>query len=59
MQTENGIEGIPAIIASMPSWITGDYINSFYQTNTLHSIGYYLEKVDIKPHFTTEEKMAP
>jgi uncharacterized sulfatase len=41
---KRSIEGIPAIIASMPSWISGDYINSFYQTNTLHSIGYYLSK---------------
>ncbi len=41
---KRSIEGIPAIIASMPSWISGDYINSFYQTNTLLSIGYYLSK---------------
>jgi phosphoglycerol transferase MdoB-like AlkP superfamily enzyme len=41
---KRSIEGIPAIIASMPSWISGDYINSFYQTNTLRSIGYYLSK---------------
>jgi uncharacterized sulfatase len=41
---KRSIEGIPAIIASMPSWVSGDYINSFYQTNTLRSIGYYLSK---------------
>ncbi len=39
---KRSIEGIPAITASMPSLIQGDYINSFYQTNKLHSIGYYL-----------------
>lgn len=39
---KRSIEGIPAITASMPSLIPGDYINSFYQTNKLHSIGYYL-----------------
>jgi phosphoglycerol transferase MdoB-like AlkP superfamily enzyme len=39
---KRSIEGIPAIISSLPSWMQGDYINSFYQTNTLHSLGYYL-----------------
>ena len=39
---KRSIEGIPAITASMPNLIHGDYINSFYQTNKLHSIGYYL-----------------
>jgi phosphoglycerol transferase MdoB-like AlkP superfamily enzyme len=48
---KRSIEGIPAIIASMPSWITGDYINSFYQTNTLHSIGYYLTKSGYQTSF--------
>lgn len=38
------IEGIPAILAGLPSWMQSDYINSFYQTNTLHSTGYYLTK---------------
>lgn len=41
---KRSIEGIPAIIASMPSWLQGDYINSFYQTNKLHGIGYYLKQ---------------
>ena len=41
---KRSIEGIPAIVAGMPSWLNGDYINSFYQTNTLHSIGYYLQQ---------------
>lgn len=42
--SKRSIEGIPAIISAMPSWMSGDYINSFYQTNTLHSLGYYLTK---------------
>ncbi len=36
------IEGIPAVLAGLPSWMQSDYINSFYQTNTLHGTGYYL-----------------
>lgn len=39
---KRSIEGIPAIISSLPSWMPGDYINSFYQSNTLHSLGYHL-----------------
>jgi phosphoglycerol transferase MdoB-like AlkP superfamily enzyme len=40
--SKRSIEGIPAIVAGMPSWMESDYINSFYQTNKLRSIGYYL-----------------
>jgi phosphoglycerol transferase MdoB-like AlkP superfamily enzyme len=35
----------------MPSLIPGDYINSFYQTNKLHSIGYYLAKSGYQTSF--------
>jgi phosphoglycerol transferase MdoB-like AlkP superfamily enzyme len=35
----------------MPSLIHGDYINSFYQTNKLHSIGYYLAKSGYQTSF--------
>ncbi len=48
---KRSIEGIPAITASMPSLIPGDYINSFYQTNKLHSIGYYLAKSGYQTSF--------
>ncbi len=48
---KRSIEGIPAIIASMPSWLQSDYINSFYQTNTLHSIGNYLAKQGYQTSF--------
>lgn len=48
---KRSIEGIPAITASMPNLIHGDYINSFYQTNKLHSIGYYLAKSGYQTSF--------
>lgn len=38
------VEGIPAIITSLPSWMQSDYINSFYHANTLYSTGYHLSK---------------
>lgn len=41
---KRSIEGIPSIIAAMPSWMPSDYINSFYQSNTLHGMGYYLSR---------------
>lgn len=41
---KRSIEGIPAILAAMPSWMPSDYINSYYQTNKLYSTGYYLQK---------------
>ena len=48
---KRSIEGIPAIVAGMPSWLTGDYINSYYQTNVLHSTGYYLQQQDYEVAF--------
>ena len=41
---KRSIEGIPAIIASMPTSMSTDYINTRFQTNTLHGIGNYLSK---------------
>lgn len=41
---KRSIEGIPALLAAMPSWMESDYINSYYQTNKLHSTGYYLQQ---------------
>ncbi len=41
---KRSIEGIPALISALPSWMQGDYINSFYQTNTLPSLGFYLSQ---------------
>lgn len=38
------IEGIPAILAGVPNLLNEPYINSIYQDNTLHSIGWYLQK---------------
>lgn len=48
---KRSIEGIPAIIASMPGWLEGDYINSFYQTNKLRGIGYYLKQLGYTTSF--------
>jgi phosphoglycerol transferase MdoB-like AlkP superfamily enzyme len=41
---KKSIEGIPAIMASMPSWMEQPYLSSFYQGNSLQGIGYYLSK---------------
>lgn len=39
---KRSIEGIPAIMAAMPSMLQGDYISSYYQANKLNSTGSYL-----------------
>lgn len=39
---KRSIEGIPSIIASMPSIMPSDYINTRFQTNKLKGIGNYL-----------------
>ncbi len=41
---KRSIEGIPAIVAGMPSWKGIEYINSFYQNNRLDGLGAYLKK---------------
>lgn len=38
------IEGIPAIISSMPSWMDNPYINSIYCNNTTQSLPILLKK---------------
>lgn len=37
------VDGIPAILAGMPSWMPNAYIGSAYQTNQLHSLGKILK----------------
>ncbi len=39
---KKSIEGIPAIMASMPSWMETPYLSSYYQGNSLQGIGSYL-----------------
>lgn len=43
--TKRSIEGIPSILAAMPSWMESDYLSSFYQPNKLRSIGSYLKEI--------------
>ncbi len=42
---KRSIEGIPAIIASMPTSMGSDYINTRFQTNRLRGIGGYLGEI--------------
>ena len=39
---KRSIEGVPAIISSLPTWMNNDYPSSFYQSNQLNGIGSYL-----------------
>lgn len=48
---KRSIEGIPAIVASMPSLMDNDYINSYYQSNTLESTGSLLQKTGYQTSF--------
>jgi phosphoglycerol transferase MdoB-like AlkP superfamily enzyme len=48
---KRSIEGIPAIEASLPTWMDNDYPNSYYQSNKLKSIGAYLSKIGYQTSF--------
>jgi phosphoglycerol transferase MdoB-like AlkP superfamily enzyme len=48
---KRSIEGIPSILASMPSLMDNDYMNSYYQTNTLRSTGSYLQEIGYNTSF--------
>lgn len=48
---KRSIEGIPAIVASMPSLMDNDYINSYYQSNTLQSTGSLLQEIGYQTSF--------
>lgn len=41
---KRSIEGIPAILASMPGWMPGDYLSSVYKSNRLRSTAFYLKQ---------------
>jgi len=41
---KRSIEGLPSIIASMPSFMNTDYPSSYYQANLLNGIGFYLQQ---------------
>ena len=48
---KRSIEGIPAIIASMPSLMDNDYMNSYYQSNALESAGGLLQQLGYQASF--------
>jgi phosphoglycerol transferase MdoB-like AlkP superfamily enzyme len=48
---KRSIEGIPAIIASMPTWMDNDYMSSYYQSNKLKSLGAYLKELNYQTSF--------
>lgn len=48
---KRSIEGIPAIEASLPTWMENDYPNSYYQSNKLKGIGAYLSEIGYETSF--------
>lgn len=48
---KRSIEGIPSIVASMPSLMDNDYMNSYYQANSLRSTGSYLADMGYNASF--------
>jgi phosphoglycerol transferase MdoB-like AlkP superfamily enzyme len=48
---KRSIEGIPAIEASLPTWMENDYPNSYYQSNKLKGIGAYLSEIGYQTSF--------
>ncbi|MDZ4666530.1 MAG: LTA synthase family protein [bacterium] len=48
---KKSIEGIPAILASIPSWMETPYLSSYYQGNDLHGAAYYLQKLGYDASF--------
>ncbi|MES2779440.1 MAG: LTA synthase family protein, partial [Bacteroidota bacterium] len=48
---KRSIEGIPSIIAAMPSLMDNDYMNSYYQSNTLMSTGSLLQQLGYHTSF--------
>ncbi len=48
---KRSIEGIPAILASLPTWMTQDYITSVYGGNTINSLASLLKGEGYKTAF--------
>ncbi|MES2558789.1 MAG: LTA synthase family protein [Bacteroidota bacterium] len=48
---KRSIEGIPAIVAAMPSLMDNDYMNSYYQSNALESTGGLLQAIGYQTSF--------
>lgn len=48
---KRSIEGIPAVLASLPTWMDNDYMSSYYQSNHLKSLGAYLQNFGYQSSF--------
>ncbi len=48
---KRSIEGIPAVVASLPTWMDNDYMSSYYQSNQLKSLGAYLQDFGYQTSF--------
>lgn len=48
---KKSIEGIPAILSAMPSWLPVPYLSSYYQSNSLRSMGAYLQEMGYSSSF--------
>lgn len=48
---KRSIEGIPAILASLPSWMPQDFITSDYSSNRFHSLASLLKTEDYSTSF--------
>ncbi len=48
---KKSIEGIPAILSSMPSWMQTPYLSSYYQSNYLGGIGNNLQEIGYSAAF--------
>ncbi len=48
---KRSIEGVPSSIMALPSLMDNDYISSVYQSNTLFSTAYYLQKLGYQSGF--------
>lgn len=48
---KRSIEGIPAVLASLPTWMDNDYMSSYYQSNHLKSLGAYLQDFGYQTSF--------
>jgi len=48
---KRSIEGIPAVLASLPTLMDNDYMSSYYQSNQLKSLGAYLQDFGYQTSF--------
>ncbi len=48
---KKSVEGIPSILASIPSWLNTPYLSSYYQGNRIKSAGSYLKEIGYNSSF--------